>query len=143
MTDLEVQHSCLQLVDVMASRPFDASSSHVRGLFPSGHESFNGEIGQRRLAVLSVCIRHIVETGDGELSLFLGDCLQHLPQCSAYIDKLIEVESAIVHGDLPQGSRLCIRPLSLEGLDPDRLYSVVHPDPSQQEAVMVPHQQGA
>lgn len=114
------------LVDLSASRPWDASSSDVRCVFPSSHQSFKSDIGQRRLAVLAVCLRHVVDTGDGELSMFLGDCLQHLPESETYVAKLIEVDAAIVNGNLAQGSRLCVGSGGLEGLDVAGLYRAGH-----------------
>jgi hypothetical protein len=93
------------LVDLSAARPWDGSARDLRPVFPSGHKSFDGVVGQGRIAILSMCIRHIRETGDGELSMFLGDCLQHLPECEAYVAHLIELDAALLAEVRESGGR--------------------------------------
>lgn len=95
-----------KLVDLAAARPWDCSASDLRPILPSGDESFDSDIGRRRMVLLSMCVRHVLETGDGELSFFLGDTLQHLPDCEAYVSHLIERDAIALNGSKSRSGRL-------------------------------------
>lgn len=90
------------LLDLTATRRTDGAISHIRPIVPSSHKSFNGQVGQGRIAILAMCIRHVAETGDGGLSMFLGDCLQHLPQAAAELEYIIELQISVDNGYLTE-----------------------------------------
>lgn len=90
------------LLDLTATRRADGAISHIRPIVPSSHESFNTQVGQGRIAMLAMCIRHVAETGDGGLSMFLGDCLQHLPQAAAELEYIIELQISVDNGYLTE-----------------------------------------
>lgn len=98
--------SAIDLINLAAERhERDACSPRLRPVLPASDESFNAEIGQSRIAVLSMCLSHIAEHGDGALSSFLGDCLQQVPECEAYTDRLCDLDTAISRGEVPEGSK--------------------------------------
>lgn len=86
------ERQALDLIDRCAATPRDCAWSDLRPILPSGDESFDSEVGRGRVALLAMCVRHIRETGDGGFSMFLGDALQHLPECEAYVSMLIEAD---------------------------------------------------
>lgn len=111
------EQAARHLIDLSALRPFDAFASDIRPIIPSTHEGFDTQIGQGRIAILAMCLRHIEQFGDGELSMFLGDSLQHLPNCEAHLDRLIKFDAAIFDGNIPEGSRCGLLGDSFSGLN--------------------------
>lgn len=99
------------LIDRAAARPWDCSSSDLRPILPSSDKAFDSEVGRRRVALLAMCVRHVLETGDGELSFFLGDTLQHLPECEAYVSQLIDADRFTFDLGESCGRRIAGRPL--------------------------------